>query len=286
MAARAEPFACLACYDATTARWMERAGVHVLLSGDSAAEVILGQPRTIHMPMEVSVALTAALKRGAPSAFVIADMPFMSYQASDAEAIRNAGRFMTEGLADAVKLEIDRSQTRLVRKLTRAGIPVCAHVGSLPQRAALRGGYGSTVRTREDAADVVQDAIEMERAGAVLLLIEAAPDDVAHEIVQRTKVPLIGIGAGPACHGQILVFHDLVGLSDHAPRFAEPVDALGDRLLEAGREWVTRVAERRIGGRGYEFEPEKPATIRTQGAESDEERAVRHRRGARAASER
>ena len=251
MARRGEPFACLTAYDATTARWLQRAGVHLLLVGDTAAEVILGFDRPIRMPLEVAIALTAAVKRGAPDVVVMADMPFMSYQADDAEALRNAGRFMTEGLADIVKLEADASFAPLVRKMARAGIPVCAHVGSLPQHVAMTGGYASAGRTAEEASRIVEDAIALERAGAAMLLVEAVPDAVSRRIVDETGVPLIGIGAGSACHAQILVIQDLVGLTDTPPRFAQPVADLGRRLAEAGAEWVRRVAARDIGARPY-----------------------------------
>src|SRR5688572_7582286 len=127
MAAAGTPFACLTCYDATTARWLERGGVPVLLVGDTAAEVILGFERTIDMPLEVLLALTAGVKRGAPTRLVMGDMPFMSYAADDAEGIRNAGRFLTDGLADIVKVEADRSLAPLVGKMVRAGVPICGH---------------------------------------------------------------------------------------------------------------------------------------------------------------
>lgn len=251
MADGGTPFACLTCYDATTARWLERAGVPLLLVGDTAAEVVLGFDRTIEMPLDVLIALTAAVKRGAPRTVVMADMPFMSYQADHASAIRNAGRFLTEGHADIVKLEADGSFAPLVRKLTRAGIPVCGHVGSRPQRAALTSGYGSAGRSSEEARRIVRDAIALERAGCVQLLVEAVPDEVTDEILAKTSVPLIGIGAGPACHGQVLVLHDLLGLSDHPPRFAEPAAAVGESIRAAGVEWVRRVADRRVGGKRY-----------------------------------
>jgi 3-methyl-2-oxobutanoate hydroxymethyltransferase len=253
MTRQGEPFACLTCYDATTARWLERAGVHVLLVGDTAAEVILGYDRTIDMPMDVAVALTAAVKRGAPRTMVMADMPFMSYQADEAEAVRNAGRFMTQGLADVVKLEADASFAPLVSKLARAGVPVCAHVGSKPQQAALSGGYGSAGRTPKEAERIVADAVALEQAGATMLLIEAVPDEVTDLVLKATTAPLIGIGAGPACHGQVLVLQDLLGLTDTPPRFAEAVTSLGPVIRDAGQEWVKRVAERRVGGERYEM---------------------------------
>ena len=266
MAKDRTPFACLTCYDATTARWLERAGVLVLLVGDSAAEVILGFKRTIDMPLDFAVTLTAAVKRGAPNTVIMADMPFMSYHTDDASTLRNAGRFMTEGQADCVKLEIDRSHAPLVEKLTRAGIPVVAHIGSKPQQAALKGGYSSAGRTEAEIEEIVSDAVALEQAGAVMLLVEAVPDQATDRILQSTSAPLIGIGAGTACHGQVLVVHDLLGLTDHPPRFAAAVATVGDAIKTAGEEWVRRVAARQIGGVRYEMKPgATPATSQTRG---------------------
>lgn len=251
MAAKGDPFACLTCYDATTARWLQRAGVHILLVGDTAAEVILGYSRTIDMPLDVLIALTAGVKRGAPKAMVMADMPFLSYQADDAEAIRNAGRFLTQGLADIVKLEADATFAPLVERMARSGIPICAHVGSRPQLAGLQGGYGAAGRTAAEAEQIVQDAVALERAGAVMLLVEAVPDEVTRRLLSATSIPVIGIGAGTECHGQVLVLQDLLGLSDTPPRFAEAVANLGPAVQRAAAEWVLRVREGRIGGRRY-----------------------------------
>src|SRR5690606_12218387 len=236
MKERREPFSCLTCYDATTARWLERAGVHVLLVGDTAAEVILGFDSTVHMPLDVLLALTAAVKRGAPTAMVMGDMPFLSYHADEADAIRNAGRFITEGRADVVKLEADASFAPLVQKMARAGIPVCGHVGSKPQTVGLTGGYASAGKTDDDAQRIVDDAVALERAGAVMLLVEAVPPEVARRIGERTSVPLIGIGAGPDPDGQILVLHDMLGLTSWQPAFAEPLANLGSQVLHAAEE--------------------------------------------------
>lgn len=251
MASGGQPFACLTCYDATTARWLARGGVHLLLVGDTAAEMVLGLPRTIDMPLEVLLHLTASVKRGAPDVVVMGDMPFMSYQADDAEAIRNAGRFLTQGSADVVKIEADATFAPLVEKLTRAGIPVCGHVGSKPQQAALTGGYASAGRTETAAGRIVDDAVALEKAGAVMLLVEAVPPEVTDRILAATSVPLIGIGAGSACHGQVLVLQDLVGMTERPPRFADPVAELGKGFEAAAAEWTRRVAERRIGGTSY-----------------------------------
>jgi len=251
MAHRAEPFACLACYDATTARWLERAGVHVLLAGDSAAQVVLGCERTIEMPLDFAIHITRAIRNGAPRTLIMGDMPFMSYHRSIDDAMGNAARFMTEGGADVVKLEADETFAPLVDRLTRAGVPVCAHIGCRPQTSSVTGGPVAAGRTGEQIHRVVRDAGALQDAGAVLLLIEAVPPEATRAVLDATSVPLIGIGAGPGCHGQILVVNDLVGLTDEPPRFAEPVASLGESLLEAGREWVRRVADRSIGGRSY-----------------------------------
>ncbi len=267
MAARGEPFACLTAYDATTARWLERAGVHLLLVGDSAAQVILGYDRTIDMPLDVAVALTAAVKRGAPRTVVMADLPFLSVHASDESAIRNAGRFMTEGLADIVKVEADASMAPLVHKMTRAGIAVCAHVGLLPQRVSLKGAYVAGGRTADDAQRLIEDAVALERAGAVMLLVEAVPPEVTEALVARTTIPVIGIGAGPACHAQILVIQDLLGLTDQPPRFADPVARMGPDIVEAARTWVQRVAVRQIGGQAYTMREGEAAKLARPGHE-------------------
>ena len=251
MARAGTPFACLTAYDATMARWLERAGVPLLLVGDSAAEVVLGHLRTIHMPLEISLALTAAVKRGAPNTVVMGDMPFMSYEADPAEGARNAGRFLTEGGADIVKVEVDRRHTGTVAMMTAAGIPVCAHIGSNPQRAAMTGGYASAGRSAAEAVGIVEDALALEAAGAVMLLIEAVPAEVTQAVLDRTSVPVIGIGAGPACHGQILVVNDLLGMTDHPPRFADAVASVGATITQAGRDWIDRVTRRAIGGRPY-----------------------------------
>ena len=255
MAAAGEPFACLACYDYTMARWLASGGVHLLLAGDSGAEMALGLPGTIHMPLEFAVRITAAVKRGAPGAVVMADMPFLSYQADEAEGIRNAGRFMTDGLADIVKVEVDRSQSGLVERMCRAGIPVCAHIGSHPQRAALSGGYSSSGRTADDASRIVADARALTDAGASVLLIEATPAEVTERVLAETDVPVIGIGAGPACHGQILVAHDLLGLSEWQPGFAKPEASLGEQMKDTVARWVRRVSERSSSDHRYEMRP-------------------------------
>jgi len=251
MKRKQEPFACLACYDATTARWLQRGGVHLLLAGDSAAQVILGYDRTIDMPIDFAIEITAAIKRGAPRTMIMADMPFMSYHASTESALINAARFMTQGMADVIKLELDASFAPLVQTMTRAGIPVCAHIGCKPQTSSLTGGPIAAGRTASQLEQIVHDATTLEQAGAVIILIEAVPEEVTKAVMEAVSVPVIGIGAGIACDGQILVVNDLLGLTDFPPRFAKAVDSIGDRIQAAGRQWVQNVHERTIGAQAY-----------------------------------
>lgn len=246
-----EPFACLTCYDYTTAQWLEKAGVPLLLVGDTAAEMILGLPGTIYAPLDFLITITAAVKRGAPDTLVMGDMPFMSYQVDEAEGIRNAGRFITEGRADIVKLEVDHTYAPLISKIARAGIPVVAHIGTRPQTVKLHGGYRSSGRKAVDAQRLVDDAIAMEEAGANMLLIEAVPNEVSQRIVEKTSIPLIGCGGGPACHGQIVVLQDLLGLSSWQPSFAHPVTHLGEQLMDAASQWIELVRASNLGPHPY-----------------------------------
>ena len=228
----------LTCYDATTARWLERAGIDLLLVGDTAAEMILGHATTLHAPLDFMVTITAAVKRGAPSRFVMADMPFMSYQPSESRALHNAGRFMTQGMADAVKLEVDGSYEALVGRMSRAGVPVVAHLGSRPQHVRREGGYHAAGRTASEAATIVDDARRMEQNGAVMILLEAVPAQVGQAVVDAVSIPVIGCGAGPACHGHVVVLHDLLGMSDWHPPFIAPQAALGPAIEQAARSWA------------------------------------------------
>ncbi|MSQ91235.1 MAG: 3-methyl-2-oxobutanoate hydroxymethyltransferase [Phycisphaerales bacterium] len=246
-----EKFSCLTCYDATTARWLQEAGLHMLLVGDTAGEVILGFPSTIHTPLEFLIALTAGVKRGAPATLVMADMPFMSYQADDGQAVRNAGRFLTEGLADLVKVEVAQSFAPLVAKMSRAGIPVVAHIGSRPQHAKMHGGYYASGKSAVSAIELLDDARAMIDAGATMLLVEAAPAEVTDQIVRESTVPVIGCGAGASCHGQVVVLQDLLGMSAWQPAFALPTAQIGRQIAIAAQNWMTRVASGNLGEHPY-----------------------------------
>jgi len=239
-------FPCLTAYDATTARWLERSGVPVLLVGDSAAQVVLGQPSTLHAPLDFLVTITAAVRRGAPNAFVVGDMPFLSYHAGEDDAVRHAGRFMVEGMADAVKLEADAAFAGVFRRLARAGIPAIAHVGCLPQQVQLHGGHVVAGRTPESARRVVDDARTLVEAGAVMVLVEAATPETAEMVVEAVDVPVIGCGAGPACHGQIVVTHDILGLTDWQPSFATSEGRLGASMQAIVEQWCERARRREL----------------------------------------
>jgi len=255
-------FTCLTCYDATTARWLDRAGVEVLLVGDTAAEVILGHTATIHAPLDFMIEITAAVKRGAPRRVVMADMPFLSYQCEQGDAIRNAGKFLTQGMADCVKLEVDRSFAALVEQMARAGIPVVAHVGSRPQQAKMKGGYFSAGRTAEDAVRIVADASAMEAAGASMLLVEACPPEVTQFIVERATIPVIGCGAGASCHGQVVVLQDILGLSDWQPAFAQPLAAVGQAIQAGATAFAELVRAGKLPGKTYRMEQAEQEKLR------------------------
>lgn len=242
------PFPMLTCYDATTAGWLYRGGVKTLLVGDTAAQVILGHDSTLPATMPFMLEITAAVRRGAPNAVVMADMPFGSYQCGDDEAVRNAMAFLTQGMADLVKFEVDVSFVPLVERLTHAGVPVVAHIGSRPQTVRAEGGYRAAGRKPEDARRLIDLAEQMIDAGAAALLVEAVPDEVGKQITERAHrhdgsvVPVIGCGAGPACHGHVVVLQDLVRMSGWQPPFVVPTADLGQGFEQAAAAWAQMVA--------------------------------------------
>jgi len=234
-------FAMLTCYDATTARWLYRGGLDVMLVGDTAGSMVLGFDDTIHAPLAFMLTITAAVKRGAPNAFVMGDMPFMSYQADEWEAVKNAGRFMTEGQADAVKIEVDERFVGLVGKMDRAGIPVVAHIGWRPQRTPRTGVPIVAGRTPAKIKKMVDLAKKLEDAGAAMLLIEQATAEAARAVMDAVKLPVIGCGAGPDCHGHVVVLHDWLGMTDWQPSFASPAANGGKALQDMATRWVDLV---------------------------------------------
>ncbi len=244
-------WACLTCYDATTARIMASTGLPTMLVGDTAAEMILGYNSTIHAPLDFLITLTAAVKRGAPNVFVMGDMPFLSYQIDEASAIQNAGRFLTEGAADAVKLEVDGKWTNRFEAICDAGIAAVAHLGSRPQQAKQTGGYTTAGRSAAAAKKIVEDAIAMEQAGASMLLLEAVPEEVSCAVIEATSIPVIGCGAGTACHGQVVVMQDLAGMTPWQPSFAQPISNVGEAIADVATTWMQNVSTNNLGKHPY-----------------------------------
>ena len=237
----------LTCYDATTAKLLVAGGVETLLVGDTAAEMILGHDSTLPVKMDFMIEITAAVRRGAPNAFIMADMPFGSYQSGDDLAMQNAVRFMQDGCADCVKLEVDASYAGLVGRMSNAGIPVVPHIGSRPQQVRKRG-YGSAGRLQREADEIVEAATVMAKQGASMLLLEAVPAEVAARVIEAAvspetgdQLPVIGCGGGVACHGHVVVLHDLLGLTDWQPPFAKPVASLGPQIQQAASQWAKLV---------------------------------------------
>ena len=244
-AARADgrSVAMLTCYDYTTARLMDEAGVPMLLVGDSAANVVLGYDSTVPVSLSLLIELTAAVRRGAPRALVMGDMPFGSYAASAAQGVRNVVRMLKLSGCDCVKLEVATGHAKLVRRLADAGVAVVAHLGLRPQSVHLMGGYRTQGRTSSSAESVLTDAVAMQRAGAAAVLLEAVPAEVSAAVVAAVDVPVIGCGAGPACCGHVVVTPDAIGLSGgRVPRFVPQLADVRPALVGAYGDYVRQVA--------------------------------------------
>lgn len=238
--AEGKRFAMLTAYDYPTARILDEAGIPVLLVGDSLAENVLGYETTLPVTMEEMLHHTRAVARGARTAMVVADMPFLSYQVSVEEGIRNAGRFVKEAGAHAVKLE--GPQLELTARLVELGIPVMGHVGLTPQSVHGLGGYRVQGRGEEAARRLLDQALAIEKAGAFSIVLEAMPAELAREITARTQIPTIGIGAGPHCDAQVLVLTDLLGLSQRIPKLAKAYADLRGTIAQAARAFAEEVA--------------------------------------------
>ncbi len=234
----------LTCYDYSTAVLMEEAQIDSLLVGDTYAEVCLGHPTTLPATMEHMVVVAEAVRRGAPTAYLIGDMPYLSYQVCPEEAIRNAGMFMAQAGCDCVKAEVDRRLLGTVKAMVDASIPVMAHLGLKPQSIASVGGYRVQGKQASDAVRIVEDAKMMEDAGAIALLLEAVPMELAAEITNSTDLPVIGCVSGPFCDGQVVVLHDMLGYGvGHPPRSVKVYAQLHDELVGVFRAYAKDVAE-------------------------------------------
>jgi len=233
---------CLTAYDYPTARLLDESGVDVLLVGDSLGMVVLGHDSTLPVTLDDMLRHTQAVRRGTKRALVVADMPYGSYHTDAAEALRNAVRFVKEAGAEAVKIEGGERRLELIVRLTEAEIPVMAHVGLTPQSVNALGGYRVQGKTTDTAEQLLRDARAVEAAGAFAVVLEAVPRELASQITRELRIPTIGIGAGPDCDGQILVLHDMLGLTfDHTAKFTRQYANVGEIIRGAVRDYCEDV---------------------------------------------
>jgi 3-methyl-2-oxobutanoate hydroxymethyltransferase len=251
---RGERWSMLTSYDVLTAGIFEQAGVRALLVGDTSAELVLGYESTLPVTMAELISMTRAVVAGTRTALVVADLPFGSYQAGPEQALANAVRHLKEGRAQAVKLEGGSRVLGQVRALAAAGIPVMGHLGLTPQSVNVLGG-ARRVQGRGDAGErLLADALELERAGAFAVVLESVPADLGSRVSAALRVPTIGIGAGPGCDAQILVWQDMAGLTTgHLPRFVKQYGNLHADLLTAARQYVSEVADRRYPDQAHSY---------------------------------
>ncbi len=254
MKTKGERIAMITAYDYPTARILDEAGAEILLIGDSLGNVVLGYENTLAVTVEDIIHHTKAVARGARRAMVVADMPFMSYQVSVAEALRNAGRFLQEAGAQAVKLEGGASVVDRVETMTGAGIPVIGHLGLTPQSVHQLGGYRVQGKTSAAAQKIIDDARCLEEAGAFSIVLECVPMELAAAVTQAISIPTIGIGAGAGCDGQVLVIHDLCGLtSGHTPKFVKVYADLGSAMSQAAGHYIREVKSGEFPAREHSF---------------------------------
>jgi len=237
-----EPIVMVTAYDYPSAQVAQEAGVDLVLVGDSGAMTVLGYPSTVPVSTDEMLMLAAAARRGLRTPFLIGDLPFGSYEVSDEQAIATAQRFVKEAGCDAVKLERGGTSVQRAKAIVDSGIPVMGHVGLTPQTATALGGYKAQGRTAAHALGVARDALALQEAGCFAIVFEAIPAAVTEVVVERLEIPVIGIGAGPATDGQVLVFHDLLGIYDgHAPRFAKRFGELKAQMVAGVAEYADEV---------------------------------------------
>jgi 3-methyl-2-oxobutanoate hydroxymethyltransferase len=256
VAAGAAPIAMVTAYDVTMARLVDEAGVDMVLVGDSLGMVVQGLANTIPVTLDEICYHGRAVARGVGRAHIVGDMPFMSYQVSAVQAVESAGKLMKDGAFESVKLEGGAEVAEHVHRIVRAGIPVVGHVGLTPQSVHALGGFKVQGRAEDDAERIVRDARMLEQAGAFAIVLEAIPPDVAERVTQEVTIPTIGIGAGAACDGQVLVCTDLLGLSrGKTPKFAKRYAELGDAVVDAVKSYVAEVRTGAFPGKEHTYKP-------------------------------
>lgn len=244
----------VSCYDYITARLVCQAEVQMILVGDSAAQLVLGFDSTLPATMDFMVAITSAVRRGAPHIYLVADMPFLSYQLSKSEAVKNAGRFVTESGAQMVKIEASGAYLDIIKSVSDAGIAVMAHIGIRPQNISKVGRFKAEATTAEMALELIALGEQMVQAGAASLLLEGTAAEVAEIITQRSDVPVIGCGSGPGCDGQILIAPDILGLTQGpGPKFAKHYGNLADKTIRAMKEYSKEVSNNKFPDGGHSY---------------------------------
>jgi 3-methyl-2-oxobutanoate hydroxymethyltransferase len=260
-----EPIVMVTAYDYPSAQVAEAAGVDMVLVGDSGAMVVLGYPSTVPVSVDEMLVLTSAARRGLTSPMLVGDLPFGSYERSNEQAIATAQRFVKEAGCDAVKLERGGTSVERAAAIVGAGIPVMGHVGLTPQTATALGGYRSQGRTAERALEVAEDALALQDAGCFAIVFEAVPSELTAAIMPRVEIPVIGIGAGPSTDGQVLVFHDLLGIFDgHAARFVKRYGDVRSEMIRGVEAFAADVRERRYPEpeHGYTMAPDEAARLK------------------------
>ncbi|WDE96847.1 3-methyl-2-oxobutanoate hydroxymethyltransferase [Lentisphaera profundi] len=244
---KGEKIACVTAYDSTSALLADRAAVDLLLVGDSLGMTVLGHDTTIPVSIDDCLRHSAAVVRGSEKALVVADMPFMSYHGSSHEALKNASRFMQESLVSAVKIEGGEEVADLVKKMVQGGIPVMGHIGLLPQAVLVKGGYKVRGRTEEDEQQLLKDGLALQAAGAFAIVMECVKSDAAKRIVTALDIPIIGIGSGLGCDGEVQVMHDILGLNpDFIPRHAKKYLDLAEQINGAFTQYKDDVKSDRF----------------------------------------
>ncbi|MGF7184070.1 3-methyl-2-oxobutanoate hydroxymethyltransferase [Desulfitispora alkaliphila] len=249
-----EKITMVTAYDYTSGILAEQAGIEMILVGDSLGMTMLGYDSTVPVTMEDMVHHTKATVRGAENTFVVADLPYMSYEISPIDAMRNGGRLIKEGGADAVKLEGGSQRVEAVKAMTQAGIPVVGHLGLTPQTATQLGGYKVQGRGQEEAEAILQDAEKLTEAGIIALVLECVPAELAKKVTEIVSVPTIGIGAGVGCDGQVLVYHDMLGIYKKiSPKFVKVYADLSEEIVKALSEYKREVKEGQFPGEEHSF---------------------------------
>jgi 3-methyl-2-oxobutanoate hydroxymethyltransferase len=259
-----EPIVMVTAYDYPSAQVAEAAAVDMVLVGDSGAMTVLGYPSTVPVSVDEMLMLASAARRGLTSPMLVGDLPFGSYERSNEQAIATAQRFVKEAGCDAVKLERGGSSVERAAAIVASGIPVMGHVGLTPQTATALGGYRSQGRTAERAMEVVDDALALQDAGCFAIVFEAVPSELTAAVMPRIEIPVIGIGAGPAADGQVLVFHDLLGIYDgHAARFVKRYANVREAMVAGVEAFAADVRERRYPEpeHGYTMAPDEAAQL-------------------------